>query len=569
MIKRFKQRGFLMIAVIALIVVAGFYGVIFTHILSSGADANVGYNQAMQSYYIAQAGLNRGLFAINSANVQDNPDPSTTPDVRTSCTTISNVSFGSGQFNVSTASNFTQIATLTSSIGSSDTAIDVNSTVGLAGEGMLYIGNEKVKYTAMGTCDGDPCITGLTRGYENTLAQPHDNGTYVSELACNLVANGGVPSIASAHGSTTLSASANMETAFAVGAASGKDLNLLRWNLPTSNEWSRISMSNSSNNAHLRAVTAAGPDYAWTVGDDKNNEYLLYSWNAATQAWQQDTSPSVSHNRYVKDLDGVSAASPKDVWAVGSRSDKAGNIKRRYLILRHYNGNWCVLEPSSSCGSKTIPADNNSNEDLRGVSVLDTTGDGFADIGFAVGDGGQILKYDGTNWSKETSPTSRDLFAVKVVSSSEAWAAGDRGTVIRWNGTSWSTVSGTGIPTDNNLDLYAITTLKRSNENFAYVGWIVGRSGGNGVAYRFTQSSAGSPTWATNSPTGGANKRLRGVAMLRENDVWAVGNSARTIHWDGSNWTQITSNGLNKNLLGIALVGPTDLTPTTFREQFN
>ncbi len=560
-----RQRGFLLIAVIALIVIVGFYGVVFTHILSSGADANAGYVQATQSYYVAEAGLNRGIFGVNSPKVEETI---TSTDARTGCTTIGNTDFGAGQYNVSTATLNTSYTTLKTGISASDTSITVNAISGFSAEGMLYIGNEKVTYTGIGTCGSDSCITGLTRGAENTLAQAHDSGTYVGELACRLTANGGVPSMASANGSTTLSAQANMETAFAVGLGSGNTLTILRWNLPTGNTWTNVGISAIKNNLNLNAVSAAGPNYAWAVGDDKNKKFALYSWNAGTQSWQLDTSPSTSDNQYIKDLDGVSAVSAKEAWAVGQRSGKVSG-KRRYSVLRYSGGSWCKLEPSSSCGGKTIPADEGSNnklEDLRAVSVIDTNGDGFGNIGFAVGDKGFILQYDGTNWTKVTSPTSDDLFGVQVISANEAWAVGDDGTVLRWNGSSWSTLSGTG--TANSDILEGVVAVDTNGDGYADAGWVVGRNGTGARTYRFTQSSPGTISWTSHQPSGTANQAMYCVAMIRTGDVWAGARNGNIIHWDGSSWSKVAKPH-TKHIKGIAVVGPTNTKTSIFRETFN
>ncbi|MDF1654133.1 MAG: hypothetical protein P1U34_03385 [Coxiellaceae bacterium] len=560
-----RQRGFLLVAVIALIVVAGFYGVVFTHILSSGADANAGYVQAMQSYYVAEAGLNKGIFGLNSPKVEKTISSF---DARTGCTTIADTAFGNGQYNVSTATANTSFTTLGTGISASDTSITVAAISGFSAEGMLYIGNEKITYTGIGTCSGSPCITGLTRGAEGTLASSHNSGTYVGELACRLTANGGVPSIASANGSTTLSAQANMETAFAVGLGTGNNLTILRWNLPTTNTWTDVGITAIKKNLNLNAVSAAGPNYAWAVGDDKSSKFALYSWNAGTQSWQLDASPSTTNSKYIKDLDGVSAVSPKEVWAVGQRSGKVSG-KRRYSVLRYSGGSWCKLTPSSSCGGKTIPADhasNNNIEDLRAVSVIDTSGDGLGNIGFAVGDKGFILKYDGTNWTKVTSPTSDALFGVQVVSATEAWAVGDKGTILRWNGTTWSTLTGTG--TSNSDILEAVVAIDTNGDGSANVGWVVGRNGSDARTYRFTQSSPGSPSWTTHTPTSSADEAMYSVAMLRTGDVWAGARNGNIIHWDGTNWSQVAKPA-SKHIKGIALVGPTSVKPSVFRETFN
>jgi photosystem II stability/assembly factor-like uncharacterized protein len=57
--------------------------------------------------------------------------------------------------------------------------------------------------------------------------------------------------------------------------------------------------------------------------------------------------------------------------------------------------------------------------------------------GWAVGSGGAIIRWDGSNWSNVTSPTTQSLQWVFMVSATDGWAVGHGGTIIRWNGSNW------------------------------------------------------------------------------------------------------------------------------------
>jgi hypothetical protein len=59
------------------------------------------------------------------------------------------------------------------------------------------------------------------------------------------------------------------------------------------------------------------------------------------------------------------------------------------------------------------------------------------DDGWAVGEAGTILRWNGTDWSSWASPTTEDLYKVFMVSSGDGWAVGRSGTIIRWNGSGW------------------------------------------------------------------------------------------------------------------------------------
>ncbi len=58
--------------------------------------------------------------------------------------------------------------------------------------------------------------------------------------------------------------------------------------------------------------------------------------------------------------------------------------------------------------------------------------------GWAVGDNGSILRWDGTSWSAVTSNTTENLYGVHCVSASDCWATGGGGTILHWNGSVWS-----------------------------------------------------------------------------------------------------------------------------------
>jgi hypothetical protein len=73
-----------------------------------------------------------------------------------------------------------------------------------------------------------------------------------------------------------------------------------------------------------------------------------------------------------------------------------------------------------------------STATLLGVSIADVNN------AWAVGTGGTILKYDGTNWVAVTSGTTAQLNGVWAASPTEAYAVGNGGLILKWNGTNWA-----------------------------------------------------------------------------------------------------------------------------------
>jgi hypothetical protein len=72
-----------------------------------------------------------------------------------------------------------------------------------------------------------------------------------------------------------------------------------------------------------------------------------------------------------------------------------------------------------------------------GADLYAVWGSSGADI-WAAGDGGTLLRWDGSTWSPVVSGTAADLRGVWAAPTGEAWAVGPADTVIRWTGTSWS-----------------------------------------------------------------------------------------------------------------------------------
>lgn len=69
---------------------------------------------------------------------------------------------------------------------------------------------------------------------------------------------------------------------------------------------------------------------------------------------------------------------------------------------------------------------------LYGISMADR------DNGWAVGEGGIILRYDDAEWRQVTSPVTTTLRDVARLSATEAWAVGDNGVILHFAAGAWS-----------------------------------------------------------------------------------------------------------------------------------
>jgi regulation of enolase protein 1 (concanavalin A-like superfamily) len=140
---------------------------------------------------------------------------------------------------------------------------------------------------------------------------------------------------------------------------------------------------------------------------------------------------------------------------------------------------------------------------------------------WSVGDGGTILKWNGTAWSAQTSGVSTTLRAVWGVDASNVWTVGDSGVILRWNGTAWSAqTSGT---------TNALRSVWGTDVNNV---WAVG-DGGTILKWNGTAWSA---------QTSGVATTLHGVWGSSATSIWTVGASGVVRFWNGTTWAAQTSN---------------------------
>ena len=94
---------------------------------------------------------------------------------------------------------------------------------------------------------------------------------------------------------------------------------------------------------------------------------------------------------------------------------------------------------------------------------------------FAVGDSGNIRKYDGSTWSAMTSGTTKRLRDVWGSAANNVIAVGEDGTIRKYNGTSWgSMTSGTtltlqGVWGSSATNIFAVGGAKENQSGSAII----------------------------------------------------------------------------------------------------
>ena len=265
----------------------------------------------------------------------------------------------------------------------------------------------------------------------------------------------------------------------------------------------------------------------------------------------QSPNPSSSQNL----LQGVSAVSVSDAWAVGYYLDTTTGLDHTLIV--HWNGTAWSRVNAPNPGSIVGPGDNA----LYGVSAVSAS-DAWA-VGYSSINGVEhtlILHWNGTAWSKVTSPSPssiNDLDGVNAVSASDAWAVGyyrnntttvDDTLILHWNGTAWSKVTSPNPGSSNDNELVSVSAESASNA------WAVGGSVNTGTDISDTLILHWNGTaWSkVTSPNPGFEDEnsFAGVSVLSPSDAWAFGgyfsdstNSGNTMigHWNGTAWSTVTT----------------------------
>jgi len=240
-------------------------------------------------------------------------------------------------------------------------------------------------------------------------------------------------------------------------------------------------------------ITITDAGNAWAVG--ANGTILRYDGSS----WQSVASPTD------ETLHAVAFAATDDGWAVGA----AGTI------LRYDGPGWRIEQAP---GLLRRPGQTTAADELFDIALVDGGG-------WAVGQryntlsaefSGLILRLDGNTWTEAPAPHTEPLRAVDFASADEGWAVGEAGAVLHWDGVEWTRQAS---PTD--VDLYDVAI---AGNDF----WAVGKSG---LLVHWDQGRF----FVEARPYGD----LMGIDFSAPDAGWAVGAGGAVLHYDGATWTRV------------------------------
>jgi photosystem II stability/assembly factor-like uncharacterized protein len=256
-------------------------------------------------------------------------------------------------------------------------------------------------------------------------------------------------------------------------------------------------------NQHVMSIEAINTSDVWaikkniTVGGYDILHYTGSSWSIDKTGVPYEI------------LWGIDGYDANNIWVVGANYQ---NMEYKTLIYKYDGASW---GPNQLTDSSFQP---------RAVSAFD------ASNVWSVGFSGEIYRYNGSDWTPQTSGVSTNLIGVNALDDQHVWAVGTSGTILYTEngGSTWSAqTSGT------TQDLYGVYALDATHV------WAVGTSG----TILYTEN--GGSTWS--AQTSGVTSSLYDVDGSSLNNIWAVGSSGTILKLNYSQANQ--SKTFNQNNL--------------------
>jgi hypothetical protein len=323
--------------------------------------------------------------------------------------------------------------------------------------------------------------------------------------------------------------------------------------------WTVTQPQNPSPQAnYLSSMVAFGRHDVWAVGawyrpDLSTPGTLTEHWNGSS--WKTVQSPNVTEG--YNELYGVDGVASNDIWAVGY--DNIANYGSERTLALHWNGRTWKVVTTPNLGTHA-----NFLQGVTAISSKDAWAVGFGDDPGGFAGHAMALHWNGSAWHLRdlTPPQTQgsDLAAVDAVASNDVWAVGSQDGMTlteHFDGKSWSSV-----PSPNGAggsgSLYAVAAIAPDDV------WASG-SAGNGGPNRGGPNRGGPAVdeatllmhwdgskWSVVPSPDGPNtsNELTSLKAFGPDNVWAAGSSyddlqvtSRTLveRWDGSAWRLVKS----------------------------
>ena len=262
--------------------------------------------------------------------------------------------------------------------------------------------------------------------------------------------------------------------------------------------------------------------------------------------------------------DGVAAA---DVWAVGlTPGDRAA--------IRHWDGTqWSLAAHPKSAGSSVFrDVSARTSDDAWAVGSQDADGSGLQTV--------YSQRWDGTRWrtvGADPGLLMSEANGVDARTADDAWIVGDglrtgAGALVtvieHWDGAAWQSVPAAKVGAGCDASLHGVTSVAADDV------WAAGSLVCDGTSSSLVEHWNGQ-RWsrvAVPSPRGSTFSAITDITAIAADDAWAIGASSKgqgpgrtmTLHWDGSNWSIVSSPNpgaasCDHTLQGVSASGSSDV----------
>src|SRR5665213_2892219 len=193
-----------------------------------------------------------------------------------------------------------------------------------------------------------------------------------------------------------------------------------------------------------------------------------------------------------------------------------------------------------------FPLENPITDTINGICLINKK------LGWAVGNNGLVMKYDGQTWNKVQTglAPNQNLMAVGFLNETEGWTVGTQGTILHYNNGQWAQDISTST-----ADLYAIAVTPSRTV------WVVGSNGTiltyNGISWAvgnlglILKYDGQKWTTFTASPT---TERLNSLSVLSDVQAWAVGAYGTILNFNGTTWSKQGSAFSGFDLYSISMI---------------
>ncbi len=274
--------------------------------------------------------------------------------------------------------------------------------------------------------------------------------------------------------------------AITAGPPAGRGELILYWDGVA---WTRVGPLAAVPNINLNSVFCLPSSDCWAVGAVSSGEVIIRSTSGTgwTRVGPSAAVPDVA-------LNSIFCLTTSDCWAVGAVS--GGEVTIRW------NGtSWTRVGPSASA------------PDVALNSVFCLT----ASNCFATGASGNIISWNGTNWSLSANTGAETWNDVFMLSATNGFVAGSGGSIRRWNGSNWNTAYAAGVGTWNEIEMISASD-----------GLVVGAAG---ASRRFNGS-----TWS--AIVSNTTQAINSLVLTSPRTGWAVGASGVILRLTGGGFEQ-------------------------------